>query len=396
MPCAGRRPLLERPGARHGRLRQPSGPGGLRSRHLSLARLPGTGRPGHSGRSRCRGPAARPGRCCPDRPRLAPEPGTAAGARQGRPPCSGGSHPGPRYASRVPVTGPNGRRGWLPGPGRYRSGRLRRPRRLGAGASGRPVRWPGRGCWCSRLGQGHWCSRPARWLGRGCRCSWPGRWLDRECWCSRSRRRQGRCSRVRPPGCGCRRCSRLCWRQGRRSRGRPPGSGSCRSGLWCRRRGREVGADDCLDRRQGRGRRCGRLGRHRARAMSADDRRGPLPGAGHLAAGHPHPIRTAGPGPAGCPRPPGARQHALPGQPRRWPPRPRGGCRGIPRAARRTPESRIPPPQRRESRRRRGHSARRYRPGPAGPDRPALPDSPWRERILLRGSHSAVRHFPLS
>jgi hypothetical protein len=463
MPCVDRRLLLEHQGARHGCLRQPSGPGELRSRHLSLARLPGTGRPGRSGRSRYRGTAARPGRCRRDRPRPAREPGTAADAHQVWPPGSGGCRPGRRYASPAPGTRANGRRGRPPGHGGYQAGRLCRPRRLGVGAGGRPVQRLGRGCWCSRLGRRLRpeccrCSCSGRRLGRGCcrcsRCSRsgqrrgrevgaggrPGSWLGRGCWCIRSGRCRGRgmATRGRPAGrggrlsrrrarevgaddcpdrrlgrrccyswsgrrlgCGCRRCSRLRQRQGRRTavggrRGRPPGPSGCRSGRLCRRWARGVGADDCLDRRLGRCRRCGRLGLRRARGMAADDRPGLLPGAGHLAAGHPYRIRTAGSAPAGCPRPPGARRHVLPGWPRRWPHRPRGGCCAIPQAARRAPESRIPPPQPRESHRRRGHSARRCRPGSAGPDRPALPDSPWRERILLGGSHSAVRHFPLS
>jgi hypothetical protein len=47
----------------------------------------------------------------------------------------------------------------------------------------------------------------------------------------------------------------------------------------------------------------------------------------------------------------------------------------------------------RESRRKQSHPERQCPLVAAGSDCPALPDTPWRERILAAGSHSAVRHF---
>ena len=224
----------------------------------------------------------------------------------------------------------------------------------GAGAHGRlglswgrwPVRprcGPGRGAGArGRLGLswGRWPVRPRYGPGRGAGARGRPRPFQRE-------------ERFRPgnPRCG--------WDRGAGARG---AGGRRRLGLFRGREGRRPGYLRCgLGRAQGVR---GRLGRSwmagTARAglrNSPGARRGACPARSRWSAGRRH------------------------GYPAKAPPQPR------------TPGSRIRAALRRDPRRERSHPARQRQPGRAGADHLEHPDSPWRERIPLRGSHSAVRHF---
>jgi hypothetical protein len=377
---------------------------------------------------------------------LVDTPGRLAPATVGNPvsvPAALGRCPGTR-----PLWTPGARRGRLQGPRRARHGRLswfpvpgprsavpRRTRQPARRLPGRLYRIQEREAGAhGRLGCPPGCVVRAHGRPRGSRVAGrllPGR-AGRACreslGCAMGacdRRCRGRQGGAHRPG---RRPGPAAFRPGHPRRTREPGRR--RSGLLCQAPGPVLGGGGRQDRRRGArefragpargagsrpGRRPGRAGLGWGRGMGGRGHRGRCPGSWHFVAGRPRRGWLAGI-PAGHRGPPGARrcvflvrarQCAFPARAcrrrafparacrrcaalsraRHWPPRPRDARRGNldPGPGPGPPEGRSQAVLCPESHRARGHPARQCRPGHDGPDRPAHPDNPWRERILLRG-----------
>jgi hypothetical protein len=236
------------------------------------------------------------------------------------------------------------------------------------------------------------CDHPCRAQQRGRRAHSPGH-----------RPRSG----VSPPGRPCRSREPLRYRPGRLRRARGGGPGGRlgqRPGSWVLRAGYA---------RRTRGPRRHRPGRTYpvpGRGTGGRGRRDRRPGSWGFPAGHPDRGLLTAEVPASQWRLPGARQRAFlarvcrcgllarvcrcgllarvcrcghPAREGRRLPRPRGARLGNPEPG--PPEGRSQAVRCLQSHRARSHPAHQCRSGHAGPDRPAHPDSPWRERILLRG-----------
>ena len=285
-----------------------------------------------------------PERSCARRRRLQ-EPQRARHGHLSRLPVTGGSRSGHPHRIQLLV--------------RHCPGRPCRTRGREAGARGRPARFP----WAWMVQPGP--LRRSREPGAGARDR-PGRPRRSEMV------RAGRPHRRPGPATG--------------APGRPHRSRLARRLLPCRRcrgsRDSGMGARDhpCWAQQRGRAYRLGqRPGPGVFRSGHA------RPEAGDFSAGRPRQSWLAGEVPAGHRGLPGARLCAFPAWKRRWLPPPRGARPGNQEPGQRPPESRSQAVRCLESHRARGHPARQCRPGYAGPGRPAHPDSPWRERILLRG-----------
>ena len=343
--CPGRRPLWT-PGARQRRLQ---GPRRARHGHLSWFPVPGKPRPALPRRTR------RSARHLPGRPHRTQGREAGAHGRLGRPPGSVvGAHGRPRG-------------GWVAW--RLLPGRARRES-LGCGMGACDCRCRAHQCGTHQCGAHRLGRRPGPGVlrpGHPCRAREPGR------------RRPGLQHQARGPVPG-----------GDGRQGQRRGARGFRAGP-ARRAGRWPGC------------RPGRAGLSRGRGMGGRGHRSRCPGPSDFLAGRPRRGWLAGI-PAGYRRLPGARRCVFPVRARRcalparacrrcalltrahhWPPRPRDARRGNPSPGPGPPEGRSQAVLSLESHRARGHPAHHCRPGHARPDRPAHPDNPWRERILLRG-----------
>jgi hypothetical protein len=316
---------------------------------------------------------------------------TGRAGKPGRPaPATVGTH---AWALAAPGHGPATTLHEWPG-GRRR--RLQEPRRARDGHLGRcPAALACRGRWALSQGRGERRARLRR--SQGPARGWPGCQSRGEGRGAGARGRLG-LSRGRWPSCLC--CSRGCGAgvHGRLglSRGRWPGRPCCSRGCGARVHGRpgpfqwhEVfrPGNPCYGWDRGVGARG--AGGHRRLGLFRG-REGGRPGYLRCGRGRAVGVRgrlgrswMAGKARVGLRSSPGARRDACPAR-SRWSAGRRHGYPAKAPPQPRTPGSRIRAALRRDPRRERSHPARQRQPGRAGADHLEHPDSPWRERILLR------------